>query len=44
VMSFTANADGELFLAANDADARFDLLDKYDNNAGWVWVRIRRTS
>lgn len=44
VMSFTANADGELVLAANDASDRFDLLDKYDNNAGWVWVTIRRTS
>ncbi|MDZ7827613.1 MAG: DUF2235 domain-containing protein [Gammaproteobacteria bacterium] len=42
VMGFTADADGELMLAANDLASRWDLIDKYDNNQGWIWARIRR--
>lgn len=42
--TFTASGNGELFFAANDLASRFDLVDKYDNNAGWVWIRLTRES
>lgn len=42
--SFTASGNGEIFFAANDLASRFDLVDKFDNNAGWVWIRVTRES
>lgn len=44
VMHFTAESEGELSLAANDLASRWDPVDKYDNNRGWIWARIRRES
>ena len=41
---FAAWKDGELRFAANDLASRFDLFDKYDNNVGWIWLRIKRIS
>lgn len=41
---FTAPIDGELVLAANDLPSNWPLIDKYDNNQGWVWIRIERES
>ena len=38
---FTAWRDGELHFAANDLASRFDLIDKYDNNVGWIWLGIK---
>lgn len=40
---FKAPADGELYFAANDLSSRIDFIDKYDNNVGAVWIRIKRT-
>jgi len=35
---------GTLEFAANDLASRWGFIDKYDNNRGWIWVRIRRIS
>ena len=42
ILNFTANGDGRLSFAANDLKSRIDLVDKYDNNAGWVWAKVTR--
>ena len=39
---FTTEAAGTLRLAANDLAHERDLIDKYDNNRGWIWVRVHR--
>ncbi len=39
--TFTATAGGELRLAANDMDGWWKF-DRYDNNKGWIWVRVER--
>jgi hypothetical protein len=41
-VTFTAWADGELRLAANDIRSRWQLLDRYGNNEGWLWVGVSR--
>ncbi len=32
----------ELVFAANDLSSSWKLIDKYDNNEGWAWIRIER--
>ena len=41
-MKLAAQSDGELHFAVNDAASRLDVFDKYDNNAGWVWIKVTR--
>lgn len=36
----TAWTDGELRLAANDIAHRWQWLDRYGNNRGWIWVEV----
>lgn len=36
--------DGELHFAANDLASVIDLIDKYDNNSGGIWVSVTRTA
>ena len=43
-IKFTAKASGELVFAANDLSSRNKLVDKYDNNEGWVWLKVTRLS
>lgn len=42
--SLTAQQTGELVLAANDVSSDWDIIDKYDNNQGWIWLRVERVS
>ncbi len=42
-ISLEAWTDGELCFAANDLSSKLDLIDKFDNNQGWVWVHIKRS-
>ena len=42
-VTFDVVEDGEFHFAANDLASRFDLIDKYDNNRGWEWVRVERS-
>lgn len=44
LLKYKAVASGRLSFAANDLRSRLDIVDKYDNNAGWVWVRVRRVA
>ncbi len=39
---FAASRNGELVFAANDLASRWDLIDKYDNNQGWIWLEVHR--
>ena len=39
---FTAPESGEVRFAANDLASRWDIIDKYDNNQGWIWVEVER--
>ncbi|MEM0955421.1 MAG: DUF2235 domain-containing protein [Pseudomonadota bacterium] len=41
---FHALVEGELVLFANDLSSKIGLLDKYDNNAGWLVLRLKRLS
>ena len=41
---FTAEASGELVFAANDLSSRNKFVDRYDNNEGWVWLKVTRLS
>lgn len=43
-IGFTAKASGELVFAANDLSSRNQLVDKYDNNEGWIWLKVTRLS
>ena len=43
-LSYEPGADGRLSLAANDLYSRIGVIDKYDNNAGWIWVKVTRTA
>lgn len=40
VITYEATREGELHFAANDASS--GMIDKFDNNQGWVWVKIER--
>jgi|GEM_PF-3146865 len=44
VATYAPGATGELFFAANDLASHLDLIDKYDNNQGWVWVKVTRVA
>ena len=44
VAKYRVQKDGELHFAANDLAHWIGLIDKYDNNQGWVWVHVERTS
>ena len=35
-----AEISGELIFCANDLASRWDFLDKYDNNRGWIWLEV----
>ncbi len=43
-IKFTAKDSGELVFAANDLSSRNKFVDKYDNNKGWVWLKVKRIS
>ncbi|MDJ0834102.1 MAG: DUF2235 domain-containing protein [Gammaproteobacteria bacterium] len=40
VINFKAQESGELRFAANDLSSKFGFIDKYDNNDGWVWLKV----
>jgi len=42
VAEYKAPKKGELVFAANDLSSSWKLIDKYDNNEGWAWIRIER--
>ncbi len=42
VITFKAQKNGELRFAANDLAHKFGFIDKYDNNEGWVWIKVIR--
>ncbi|MCH6256627.1 DUF2235 domain-containing protein [Puniceicoccaceae bacterium K14] len=42
VVSLKASRDGELIFAANDVSSKWDFFDQYDNNKGWVWLKVER--
>ena len=44
VIPFQAKSEGELFFAANDVSHPIGLVDKYDDNTGWVWINIKKIS
>ena len=39
-VEFKAWDSGELMLAPNDLSHKLDLIDRYDNNEGWLWVTL----
>jgi uncharacterized protein (DUF2235 family) len=41
-ISFSAAKTGELYFTANDLASSISFIDKYDNNAGWVWVKVKQ--
>ena len=42
--SLGEEADDAVDLAqANDLASRFDVIDKFDNNQGWVWLQVTRS-
>ena len=43
VMTYQAKADGALIFTANDLAHPINVIDKYDNNTGWVWLEITKT-
>ena len=43
VIAFSPKQAGELVFAANDLASRFDVIDKFDNNQGWVWLQVTRS-
>ena len=42
VAEYKAPKKGELVFAANDLSSSWKLIDKYENNEGWAWIRIER--
>ena len=40
--TYTATRDGRLVALANDVASRIDLFDTYDNNEGWLVLKVRR--
>lgn len=43
-VTYKASDDGELCFTANDLSSSFGLIDKYDNNSGWIWLEVERLS
>lgn len=41
-IAYKATSEGELYFTANDLSHTLDVIDKYDNNSGWVWLKITR--
>ena len=43
VIAFSPKQAGERVFAANDLASRFDVIDKFDDNRGWVWLQVTRS-